>query len=97
MTCGSSIHCVKEFGAKGLEVVTVYLDHDPKVAAQTAEAQKIPGTHLFAPGGLDGSPLAAKYGILVVPHLFVADKDGKIVNRAAQAATVEDDVKKLLP
>ena len=33
---------VKEFGAKGLEVVTVNLDHDPKVAAQTAEAQKHP-------------------------------------------------------
>ena len=58
---------------------------------------KIPGTHLFAPGGLDASPLASGYGILVVPHLFVAGKDGKIVNRTAQAATLEDDVKKLLP
>ena len=69
----------------------------PRSQRRPSTAQKIPGTHLFAPGGLDGSPLAANYGILVVPHLFVADKDGKIVNRSAQAATVEDDVKKLLP
>jgi hypothetical protein len=87
----------KDYGAKGLEIVTVVLDHDAKTAQQTVETFKIPGTHLFAPGGLDASPLAANYGILVVPHLFVASKDGKIVNRSAQAATLEDDVKKLLP
>ena len=87
----------KDYGAKGLEIVTVCLDHDAKTAAQTVTTYKIPGTHLFAPGGLDASPLAANYGILVVPHLFVVGKDGKITNRSAQAATVEDDVKKLLP
>jgi thiol-disulfide isomerase/thioredoxin len=88
---------VKEYGAKGLELVTVSLDHDARAATDAIAAHKIPGTHLFAPGGLDGSPLASNYGILVVPHLFVAGKDGKIVSRTAQAATVEDDVKKLLP
>jgi thiol-disulfide isomerase/thioredoxin len=88
---------VKEYGAKGLELVTVNLDHDARAAADAIAAHKIPGTHLFAPGGLDGSPLASSYGILVVPHLFVAGKDGKITSRTAQAATVEDDVKKLLP
>jgi hypothetical protein len=87
----------KEYGPKGLEIVTVWLDHDAKTAAQAKAAHAIPGTHLFAPGGLDSSPLAAQYGIVVVPHLFVAGKDGKIVNRAAQAVTLEDDVKKLLP
>jgi len=87
----------KDYAAKGLEIVTINLDHDAKVASQTVDAQKIPGTHLFAPGGLDGSPLATNYGILVVPHLFVVGKDGKVTNRSAQAATVEDDVKKLLP
>jgi len=87
----------KDYGAKGLEIVTINLDHDARAATQAIEAQKIPGTHLFAPGGLDASPLASNYGILVVPHIFVAGKDGRIVNRAGQAATVEDDVKKLLP
>jgi hypothetical protein len=86
---------MKQFGPKGLEVVTVCLDHDANTAKQTAAA--LPGTHLYAPGGLDGSPLAAKYGIIVVPHMFVVGKDGNIVNRSAQVMTVEEDVKKLLP
>ena len=51
---------VKEYGPKGLEIVTVCLDHDAKAAAQTRRgASKLPGTHLHAPGGLDASPLAA--------------------------------------
>ena len=33
---------VKDYGAKGLEIVTVNLDHDAKVAAQTVEAQNSP-------------------------------------------------------
>jgi peroxiredoxin len=86
----------KEYG-KGLEVVAVCLDGDSKTAAATVAAHGLPGTVLFAPGGLDGSPLAAQYGVLVVPHILVAGKDGKVVNRSAQAANLEDEVKKLLP
>jgi hypothetical protein len=88
---------VKAYGPKGLELVTVCLDHDAASAARTVAAHKIPGTHLHAPGGLDSSPLAANYGILVLPQMFVVGKDGKIVSRGAHAATVEEDVKKLLP
>ena len=86
----------KEYGPKGVEIVTVCLDHDARTAIQTVTTHKIPGTHLHAPGGLDASPLAAAYGIQVLPHMLVAGKDGKITNRGAQTATLEDDVKKLL-
>ena len=41
--------------------------------------------------------LAAQYGVMVAPHVFVAGKDGKVVNRNAQVATLEEDVRKLLP
>jgi hypothetical protein len=88
---------VEKYGPKGLELVTVCLDHDARTAGQTVTTHKIPGTHLFAPGGLDASPLASGYGILVVPHLFLTNKEGKVVSRNAQIATLEDDVKKLLP
>jgi len=88
---------VKEYGAKGLELVTVCLDNDAKVAAQTVATVGLPGTHLHTAGGLDGSPLAAHYGVFVVPHLIVVGKDGKIVNRNAQATNLDDEVKKLLP
>lgn len=86
---------VATYGPKGLEVVTVCLDDDPKIAAQSIAATQLPGTHLHMKGGLDSSPLATSYGILVVPHILVAGKDGKIVNRNGQMTTLEDEVKKL--
>lgn len=83
------------YGPKGLEIISVALDDDAKIAGETIGKAGIPGTHLHAPGGLDKSPLATAYGILVAPHLFVVGKDGKIVKRAADFATLEEDVKKL--
>ncbi len=88
---------VKEYGDKGLELVTVCLDTDPQTANQAAKTHELPGIVLHAPGGLDGSPLAAQYGIIVVPHILVTDKTGKIVNRNAQATNLDDEVRKLLP
>lgn len=87
---------VKEYENKGLAVVTVSLDHDPKQAAEAAKTAGLPGTHLFAEGGLDRSPLAATYGILAPPHVFVVGKDGKVVSRNAGVLTLDDDLKKLL-
>jgi thiol-disulfide isomerase/thioredoxin len=83
------------YGPKGLEIVSVALDDDPKTASDAIQKHGIPGTHLHVAGGLDRSPLATSYGILVAPHLFVVDKDGKIAKRSAEMATLEDDVKKL--
>jgi hypothetical protein len=88
---------VDKYGSKGLQVVTVCLDNDAKAAATTVANNKIPGTQLFMPGGLDGSPLASEYGVLVIPQLFIVGKDGKVVNRNAQITTLEDDVKRLFP
>ncbi|MFM8271407.1 MAG: thioredoxin-like domain-containing protein [Gemmata sp.] len=87
---------VKDYGPKGLVVVSVSLDHDAKAAADAVKASGLPGTHLFAPGGLESSPLAAAYGILAPPHVLVAGKDGKVANRNAGVVTLEDDLKKLL-
>lgn len=87
---------VKAYEAKGLALVTVGLDHDAKAASDAVARVGLPGTHLYAPGGLDGSPLAAAYGITAPPHVFVAGKDGKVVNRNGHVATLEDDIKKLL-
>jgi thiol-disulfide isomerase/thioredoxin len=86
----------KAYGPKGLEVVTVGLDNEAKQAGDAATRVGLPGTHLYAPGGLDGSPLAAAYGILAPPHVMVAGKDGKVVNRNAAVPGLEDEVKKLI-
>ncbi len=81
------------YAPKGVEVVTVNLDGDKAAAAQAAAG--LPGTALYQPGGLDGSPLAAQYGIMVVPHVIVVGKDGKVANRNGQVGTLEDDLKKV--
>lgn len=86
---------LRDYGPKGVELVVVSLDQDAKTAAEALATHKVPGIHLFAPGGLDQSPLATTYGILVVPHMFVTDKNGVVINRAAQMATLEDDLKKV--
>lgn len=86
----------KAYASKGLVLVTVGLDHDAKTASDAAAKAGLPGTHLFAPGGLDSSPLAAAYGIMAPPHVLVAGKDGKVTNRGGHVATLEDEVKKLL-
>ncbi len=47
-------------------------------------------------GGLDRSPLAVAYGIQMVPHLFVVNKEGKVVNRNAQnGPSLRDELEKL--
>ncbi|QDU22640.1 TlpA disulfide reductase family protein [Urbifossiella limnaea] len=87
----------KTFGPKGLAVVTVCLDDDAKAAVQAVQSAQLPGVVLHAPGGLDRSPLAAGYGIMVVPHILLTGKDGKVTNRNAQIATLEDELRRLLP
>ncbi|HEX4611999.1 MAG TPA: TlpA disulfide reductase family protein [Urbifossiella sp.] len=87
----------KTFAPKGLALVTVCLDDDAKTAAAAVQSAQLPGTHLHAAGGLDRSPLAAGYGIMVVPHIMLAGKDGKVTNRNAQLATLEDELKRLMP
>jgi hypothetical protein len=83
------------YGPKGLEIVTVALDDDPKITAQSIQALQLPGIPLHMKGGLDASPLATAYGIHVVPHIFVVGKDGKVTNKNAQVPTLEDEVKRL--
>ena len=87
-----------EFGAKGLEVVTVSLDDNPAKATDAINAAQLlgAGTHLLSPGGTDRSPLAIAYGIQMVPHVFVVGKDGKVTNRNAQIVGLKDEVEKLL-
>jgi thiol-disulfide isomerase/thioredoxin len=86
----------KEYGPKGLVILTVGLDSDARAATDAVGRTGLPGTHLYAPGGLDASPLAAAYGIMAPPHVIVAGKDGKITNRNGHVAALEEEVKKLL-
>jgi hypothetical protein len=83
------------YGSKGFEVVSVNLDATPAEASAYLKRSPAPGTHLYQAGSLE-SKLATDYGIMVPPHLFLVGKDGKVVSRAAQVGTLEDELKKLL-
>jgi hypothetical protein len=86
---------VDSYGSKGFEVVSVNLDATPAEASAYLKRSPAPGTHLYQAGSLE-SKLATDYGIMVPPHLFLVGKDGKVVSRAAQVGTLEDELKKLL-
>jgi len=84
---------------QGVQVVTICLDDASNKAAAIEMLKKsgLEGIHLYADGGLDGSPLAAAYGIQMVPHILLVDKDGKVFNRNAQnGPLLKDDVEKMI-
>ena len=80
-------------------VVTICVDD----AGTMAEAKKIlsasglSGTHLYAAGGLDGSPLATAYGIHMMPHTFVLTKEVKVSSRSFEDnAKLKAEIEKLM-
>jgi len=79
-----------------LAVVCVSLDNTINEARAFLQQVQAPGIHLFQPGGLD-SPMATQYGIMFLPHLFLVDKDGKVLSRSVQQVSgLEGELKKRL-
>jgi len=82
-------------GSKGVALVCVNLDNTGEEAQKYLAGSPAPGTHLHQDGGLEGK-LATDYGIMVLPHLILVGKDGKVLNRNLQLNSLEDEVKKQL-
>jgi len=85
---------MNSYGPKGVELVAVNLDNAKGDAMNFVAQNSVPGTHLHQAGGLD-SPLATQYGIFVLPNMLLVGKDGKVVSRSVQLATLEDELKKV--
>lgn len=81
-------------GSKAVELVCVNLDNNPADAVGFLNRNPVAGYHLYENGALD-SNLAESYGVMVLPHLFLVGKDGKVVSRTVQVAGLEDEIKKL--
>ena len=80
-------------GRNNLALVCVNLDNTAEEATGFLRKIQAPGVHLFQPGGLD-SPLATQYGVMGLPSLFLVGKDGKVLSRTVQVATLEEELKK---
>jgi hypothetical protein len=84
---------------QGVQIVTCCLNDvsEKNAAAEMLKQSGLVGKHLYAEGGLDASPLATAYGIQMVPHILLVDKDGKVFNRNAQnGPLLKDEVEKML-
>ena len=80
-------------GAKGLELVAINCDQTTAEAQSVVQRAGVGGVHLHQPGGLDGK-LCTEQGLMVLPHVFLVGQDGKVINKNAQLATIEDDIRR---
>ncbi len=64
-------------------IVTICVDEEASkaAAAKLLSDAGLFGTHLYASGGTDASPLATAYGIHMVPHTIVLNKEGKVSSK----------------
>ncbi len=81
---------------RGLEVIGVNLDNDRAEVDTFLKDNALTWPQIFEGGGLEGR-LAVEYGISSVPTLFLADVQGKVINRVIRtAADVDRQLDKLL-
>ena len=81
---------------RGLEVIGVNLDNERAEVDAFLKENALSWPQIFEGGGLEGR-LAVEYGITSVPTMFLADKQGKVVNRNIRtAADVDRQLEKLL-
>ncbi len=86
----------EKYRDRGLVVVGVNLDNDRPEVEAFLKDNPLDWPQIVEGGGLEGR-LAVEYGITSVPTLFLADAEGKVVNRVIRtAADVDRQVEKLL-
>jgi thiol-disulfide isomerase/thioredoxin len=86
----------EKYRDRGLEVIGVNLDNERADVDAFLKENALSWPQIYEGGGLEGR-LAIEYGIISVPTMFLADKQGKVVNRNIRtAADVDRQLEKLL-
>lgn len=75
----------EKYSDRGLEIIGISVDSSKEEAQSWIAEHKVKWTQLFEPGGLEGSPLSLNYGIILLPTLFVIDRDGEVAYRGTAA------------
>lgn len=80
----------------GFEIVSISLDENREdLMSYLGQNKDLPWIHLYAPGGLEGSPLSAQLGVIALPTMMLVDKDGTVLERGTTLQQVEREAKKL--
>ncbi len=80
----------------GLQLVGVNVDITEQQANTFLEANQLPWTQLYEPGGLESSGLAKQFGVQTLPTMMLIDQAGKVVRHNVRAAELEKELDKLL-
>jgi len=84
-----------KYGPAGFEIVSVSLDEDRQTVLNYLSENRLPWTHLYEEGGLEGSPLAAQLGVIALPTMVLIGPDGKVVERGLSMPQLERELRKL--
>ncbi|MGD9856245.1 MAG: redoxin domain-containing protein, partial [Planctomycetaceae bacterium] len=82
----------EEHRRNGFEVVGINIDSAGAPIKQYIDQYKIPWPHIHEDGGLESRP-AVEYGVISVPTMLLAGRDGNVVTVSASV----DELKKSLP
>jgi len=96
--CKRDLPVLKDLAGKhsrNFAVIGVSLDHSRETLVEYLGRNRLPWPQIFEEGGLDSRP-ANQLGILTLPTMILVDQQGRVVDRNAQAAELEDEVEKLL-
>lgn len=85
----------EQYQRRGFEVVGVNLDTTADPVAGYIAEHKVPWPHVFEEGGLESAP-GRQFGIVLLPTMFLVDKQGKVVSRNISVADLKNELPKLL-
>jgi len=85
----------EKYHDKGFEIVGISLDQSEATLRNFLTARAIPWTQIFDGKGWESS-LAQKYGVDVIPTMYLLDADGKIAGSNLGGMSLEEDLEKLL-
>ncbi len=85
-----------QYAKAGLEVVGINVDPVRAEALKFVAEQKLPWPTLYAPGGLDASPLAQQFGVQTLPMMMLVDQQGRVVDDNVAITELETQLQSIL-
>lgn len=85
----------KRYHSAGFEILGVNLDATPEAAKTYIAQHGNSWKHIHEEGGLDSRP-ARRFGIISLPTMFLVDRNGKVLSRAASVEVLRQTLPALL-